>query len=168
MLHRNDQGSVPELVMRTGVFRTMNPANARQDILPDHVLDMTDPHGITTAYDHMPGNAAPSLTMQAVAQTAVATPPTPIAPAAAPPGMHGISLGMANGKPVVAFNINAAPTAENAQGALLALKRAAGLLANAGHGSLPPELIGGPLAALMRGGAAELHFTNGVVVRTAL
>jgi hypothetical protein len=167
MMTRSDESSIPELVMRTGVIRTMNPANARQDILPQHVIDMTSPHGITTQYDHMQ-SAAPSLTMQAVAQTAVATPPTPVPTPSPAPGVHGISLGMANGKPVVAFNINAAPTANDAQGALLALKRAAGLLQNAGHGSLPPELIGGPLAALMRGGAAELHFTNGVVVRTAL
>ena len=167
MLTRNDEGSVFETVMRAGIIRTMRPTDARQDIQTQHVLDMTSPHGITTAYDSMQP-AAPSLATVAVAQTAVATPPTPIPPAPAPPGMHGISLGSVGGKPVVKFNIDASPTPDNATGAVLALKRAAGLLANAGHGSLPPELIGGPLAALMRGGMAELHFTNGVVVRTAL
>lgn len=166
MLIRNDQGSIPELVMRTGLIRTMDPGNARQDILPQHVLDVTGGHGITSHYDRPV--MQPSLSTQAVAQTAVAVPPTPIATPPAAPGMHGITLGVYNGRPVVPFNIDAAPTPENAQGAVLALRRAAGLLANAGHGSLPPELIGGPLAALMRGGAAELHFTNGVVVRTAL
>lgn len=166
MMTRSDQSSIPELVMRTGVIRTMNPANARQDILPQHVLDMTSPHGITTQYDRPMMQPSPATV--AVAQTAVATPPTPVPTPPPAPGMHGVTLGSIGGKPVVAFNINAAPTPDNAQGAVLALKRAAGLLANAGHGSLPPELIGGPLAALMRGGMAELRFTNGVVVRTAL
>ena len=166
MTRSDDYASIPELVMRTGVIRTMNPTNARQDIMPQHVLDMTNPHGITTAYDRPMMQPSPATV--AVAQTAVATPPTPVPTPPAAPGMHGVTLGMYEGKPVVAFNINAAPTPDNAQGAVLALKRAAGLLANAGHGSLPPELIGGPLAALMRGGVTELHFNNGVVVRTAL
>ena len=167
MLIQNDTVSIPELVMRTGVIRTMNPANARQDIQTQHVLDMTSPHGITTAYDTMQP-APPSLTTQAVAATAVATPPTPVPTPPPAPGMHGISLGLVNGKPEVAFNIDAAPTPGSAQGAVAALRKAAGDLQRFGHGSLPPELIGGPLAALMRGGAIKLHFTNGVVVRTAL
>lgn len=166
MMTRSDQGSIPELVMRTGIIRPMNPTNARQDILPQHVLDITNPHAITTAWDRP--MMQPSPATQAVAQTAVATPPTPVPTPPPAPGMHGVMLGSLGGKPLVAFNINAAPTPDNAQGAVLALKRAAGLLAEAGHGSLPPELIGGPLAALMRGGVAELHFNNGVVVRTAL
>lgn len=167
MMISNDRGSIPEMVMRTGILRSINAENARQDIQTQHVLDLTSPNGITTAYDSMQP-APPSATTAAVAQTVVATPPTPVPPAPAPPGTHGISLGSFQGKPVAHFNINASPPAGEAQGAALALKRAAHLLANAGHGSLPPELIGGPLAALMRGGAAVLHFQNGVVVRTAL
>jgi hypothetical protein len=167
MMISNDRGSIPEMVMRTGILRSINAENARQDIQTQHVLDLTSPNGITTAYDSMQP-APPTPTTQAVAQTVVATPPTPVPPAAAPPGMHGVMLGSFQGKPVARFNINAAPASGDAQGAVLALKRAAALLANAGHGALPPELIGGPLAALMRGGVAQLHFQNGVVVRTAL
>lgn len=164
----SDHGSIPELVMRTGILRAMNPANARQDILPSHVIHMTSPHGLTTEYDHM-HPAPPPAEVQAVAATAVATPPTPKPSAMPSPGLSGgIVLGSFQGKPVVAFNVNAAVPADQAQGAVLALKRAAGLLASAGHGALPPELVAGPLAALMRGGAVELHFRNGVVVRTAL
>lgn len=167
MMISNDTGSIPELVMRTGILRTMNPANARQDILPDHVMRMTSPHGITTEYDHMQPAPTPAE-VSAVAATAVATPPTPKPTAMPAPGMHGVQLGSYKGKPAVAFNINAAVPADQAQSAVLALKRAAGLLASAGHGALPPELVAGPLSALMRGGVVELHFRNGVVVRTAL
>jgi hypothetical protein len=167
MLTRDDQGSIPQLVARTGILRTVNAQDARHDIQSQHVLDLTQGSHFTTAYDTaQPAAASPMV--QAVAATAVATPPTPVPTPPPAPGMHGISLGSYNGKPVVKFNINAAPPPNDAQGAVLALKRAAGLLASAGHGALPPELVGGPLAALMRGGVAELHFLNGVVVRTAL
>ncbi|HEV3059581.1 MAG TPA: hypothetical protein VGY48_15130 [Vicinamibacterales bacterium] len=167
MLTRNDQGSIPELVMRTGIIRTMNPSHARQDIDAQHVLNVTSAHGISTEYDQPV--AQPSATQQAVAATVVATPPIPVPPPPAPPGMHGVMLGAtASGQPVAAFQIDAAPQPHQAQGAVMALRKAASDLQKFGHGSLPPELIGGPLAALMRGGAIELHFKNGVVTRTAL
>ena len=166
MMVRNDQGSIPELVMRTGIIRTMNPARARQDVQTQHVLDLTAANGITTQYDQPV--AAPSPTTAAVAATVTATPPVPVPPPAAPSGMHGVMLGSVAGRPVAAFQINAAPQAHEAQGAVLALKKAARDLQKFGHGSLPPELIGGPLSALMRGGVVELHFKNGVVTRTAL
>ncbi len=161
-----DTVSIPELVMRTGVIRSISPRNARGDIQPQHVFNLVDPHGISTQYDQP---APPtSFTTQAVAQTVTAVPPTPVATPMPAPGMHGVQLGSVDGKPVAAFNVNAAPLPQQAQGAVAALHCAAKLLAHAGHGALPAELIGGPLAALMRGGMAELHFTNGVVVRTAL
>ena len=167
MLHRNDQGSIPELVMRTGIIRTMDPNRARQDVQTNHVLSLVSSHGISTQYDQPV--AQPSATQQAVAQTVVATPPVPVPPPAAPPGMHGVMLGATpDGQPVAAFQIDAAPQPHQAQGAVMALRKAAKDLQRFGHGSLPPELIGGPLAALMRGGAIELHFKNGVVTRTAL
>jgi hypothetical protein len=166
MLHRNDQGSISQLVMRTGIIRTMNPSRARQDIETDHVLNVVSSHGLSTEYDQP--IAPPSLTTTAVAATVTATPPVPVAPPVPPPGMHGVLLGMVAGKPVAAFNIDATPQPHEAQSAVFALRQAAQVLQKFGHGSLPPELIGGPMAALMRGGVAELHFKNGVVVRTAL
>ena len=176
MLHRNDQGSIPELVMRTGIIRTMDPNHARQDVQTNHVLSLVSSHGISTQYDQPV--AQPSATQQAVAQTVVATPPVPVPPPPAPPGMHGygslgglggVMLGATpDGQPVAAFQIDATPQPHQAQGAVMALRKAAKDLQRFGHGSLPPELIGGPLAALMRGGAIELHFKNGVVTRTAL
>ena len=85
--------------------------------------------------------------------------------------LHGagdILLGEWNGKPVAKFSIAASPPANGAQGAIYALRDAARKLVHSGLAALPPELVGGPLAALMRGGAVELHFQNGVVARTAL
>lgn len=167
MLHRNDQGSISQLVMRTGIIRTMNPSRARQDIEPQHVLNLTSGAGISTMYDQP--IAQPSPTVAAVAQTVTATPPVPVAPPTPPPGMRGaVMLGSVGGKPVAAFQIDAAPQPYQAQGAVDALRKAAQAVQNIGHGSLPPELIGGPMAALMRGGVVELHFKNGVVTRTTL
>jgi hypothetical protein len=112
--------------------------------------------------------------------TTTAVPPKPItavltpSPGAYPhphawqrrPQMLGATLGQWRGRPVATFQIASSPPKERAISAAAALKKAARALLEAGHGDLPPELIAGPLAALMRGGAVELHFQNGVVVRT--
>lgn len=141
--------------------------------------------------------APPSPTTSAVAQCAVATPPTPlpVAPVALPSSpsgqhhwhrthrvhplaaeikrlhphaqMHGaddVLLGEWQGRPLAKFHIAAA----GSQAAVNALTQAARILRQTGLGMLPPELVGGPIAALMRGGAVELHFQNGAVTRTAL
>jgi hypothetical protein len=83
-------------------------------------------------------------------------------------GAEEVELGDWNGRPVAKFQIAASPPAVGAQQAAQSLRRAASLLQSNGFAQLPPELIAGPLAALMRGGAVELHFQNGVVIRTAL
>lgn len=83
-------------------------------------------------------------------------------------GAADVELGEWQGRPVAKFQIAANPPAVGAQGAVHSLRRAAHLLQANGFQQLPPELIAGPLAALMRGGAVELHFQNGVVIRTAL
>jgi hypothetical protein len=83
-------------------------------------------------------------------------------------GVSDVELGEWNGKPVAKFEIAASPPAVSADAAAKALRRGAHALLNSGLQGLPPELVGGPLAALMRGGAVELHFQNGVVIRTAL
>ena len=83
-------------------------------------------------------------------------------------GAEEVELGEWQGRPVAKFQIAASPPAVGAQQAAQSLRRAASLLQSNGFAQLPPELIAGPLAALMRGGAVELHFQNGVVIRTAL
>lgn len=83
-------------------------------------------------------------------------------------GAEAVELGEWQGRPVAKFQIQANPPASGAHSAAEALRRAAHVLKANGLSQLPPELIAGPLAALMRGGAVELHFQNGVVIRTAL
>jgi len=83
-------------------------------------------------------------------------------------GADDILLGEWQGRPQAKFQVAAAPTRPGAQAAVNALRESARILRQTGLGTLPPELVGGPLAALLRGGAVELHFQNGVVARTAL
>jgi hypothetical protein len=83
-------------------------------------------------------------------------------------GAEDVELGEWNGRPIAKFEIAASPPPGGAQVAAGAMRRAADALRRSGLASLPPELVGGPLAALMRGGAVELHFQNGAVVRTVL
>jgi hypothetical protein len=213
------RGSIPALVMRTGLLQPVSPENARQDLRLEHVEHMTDwrrgASGLLPQLPPslpMPGSAptvtpllpaVPSPVTTFVAQTTTATPPTPIqsAPMTPPPfspsdrhhwhlrqrtghpmiaeirrlhpkanlrGTADVELGEWNGRPLAKFEIASAPTPEGAHVAAGALRRAAHALRAAGLASLSPELIAGPLAALMRGGAVALHFQNGVVIRTAL
>lgn len=84
-------------------------------------------------------------------------------------GADDVLLGEWQGRPMAKFQIAAAVHQRNAQTAANAIAQAARVLQRTGLAHvLPPELVGGPLAALMRGGAVELHFQNGVVARTAL
>lgn len=89
-------------------------------------------------------------------------------PMAAMHGVAEVQLGEWNGRPIAKFEIAASPPPVGAQSAANAMRGAARALVQSGLHALPAELVGGPLAALMRGGAIELHFQNGVVVRTAL
>lgn len=210
------RGSIPALVMRTGLIQPIDPVNARNDIRSQHVRDVThwpvaegamSPSFVPPSLGPAPTvtpmlPAPPSAVTTAVARTVVATPPTPLpgAPSTPPPahgsarhhwhmmhrhqhpmiadikrlhphaGIHGAEdtlLGEWNGFPTAKFEIAASPPAHVAQSAAEKLRQAAQALNRIGLGSLPPELVAGPLAALMRGGAVELHFQNGVVVRTA-
>lgn len=190
MMRTGHGGSIPEQVMRTGVILPFNPARARQDISVRHVLDATSlPTGRLPDEVELPAPLPPapqSPVTSAVAATTTAIPPTPVAAPMAPVPQtsaypqphhwqkfrhhtfHGPMLGEWRGRPVATFQIASSPTAAGAHAATSALKRAAQALRQAGLGPLPPELIAGPLAALMRGGAVELHFQNGVVMRAAL
>lgn len=207
-------GSIPALVMRSGLIRPMSPEEARRDITTQHVLDITA--GVTGQGGFPPMMpmsplpqvtpllpAAPGPVTTAVAQTVVAVPPMPIphAPDEPPPArpsdrlhwhhqhhrehpmitdikrlhpqaaMHGVAeveLGEWNGKPVAKFEIAASPPAAGAQSAANMIRGAARALVQSGLAAMPAQLVGGPISALMRGGAVELHFQNGVVVRTAL
>lgn len=210
------RGSIPALVMRTGLIQPVNPANARRDITTQHVLETTmwpTDHAIPQEFlPTMPNTAQPEMTSimpappsqmhTAVAQTVTATPPAPMPAAPTSPmptnssdqrhwhlqhrrmhpmvaeirrlhphaGIHGASveLGEWQGRPIAKFEIASMPPAGGAQAAAGALRRAAHILRQTGLSNLPPELVAGPLAALMRGGAVELHFQNGAAVRTAL
>ncbi len=218
MLHQNQpggRGSIPALVMRTGLIQPVDPRRARQDINQQHVLDVTRwpaaespdpmfiPGPLTPAAVTPMLPAPPSATTTAVAQTVAAMPPMPATSASAAPVsssasdqhhwhhrfhrqhpmvseiqrlhpgamMHGaenVSLGEWNGRPLAQFNIMSAPDAAGAQSAVSALTQAARTLRATGLTMLPPQLIGGPLAALMRGGAIALRFQNGVVMRASL
>lgn len=218
MLHRNlpgGRGSVPALVMRTGLIQPVDPRNARADTNQQHVLDVTRwPAAESPDPMFMPGPlsptavtpllpAPPSPTTTAVAQTVSAVPPMPVtsAPSTSMPhkasdrhhwhhqfarqhpmvnairelhpramlhGPENVSLGEWNGRPLAQFQVTAAPTSAAAHSAVAALRQAALTLRATGLTTLPPELIGGPLAALMRGGAVELRFQNGVVMKATL
>jgi len=208
------RGSLPALVMRTGLIRPISPEQARRDISTEHVMEETSwpvnqsvpdlmPPGAPSPVPTMtPMPALPSPTTSAVAATTTATPPMPLpnAPTTDAPAMpserhawhrqhrhvhpmvkeiqrlhphaniHGAGepqLGAdAEGRPIAKFMIAASPPAATAQSSAHNLRLAARALYASGLHALPPQLIGGPLAALMRGGAVELHFQNGVVVRT--
>lgn len=210
------RGSIPALVMRTGLIQPVDPVNARNDVSADHVRNVTgwptdsaplSPQFVPPA----PTSPLPTVTALPVAQpapavaaTVVATPPKPLpgSPVTPPPhhkhgsarhhwhlmhrhehpmvsdikrlhpnaGIHGAEdtlLGEWNGYPTAKFEIAASPPQHAAMNAAEQLRQAARALNHIGLGALPPELVAGPLAALMRGGAVELHFQNGVVVRTA-
>lgn len=209
------RGSIPALVMRTGLIQPVDPMRARADVGAQHVRDVTgwptatvplSPQFVPPALGPVP-SVTPMIPAQpapAVAQTVVATPPKPLPGSPVTPlpkhkhgsarhawhqmhrhehpmvsdikrlhpkaGIHGAEdtlLGEWNGYPVAKFEIAASPPAHAAQSAAEQLRQAARSLNHIGLGALPPELVAGPLAALMRGGAVELHFQNGVVVRTA-
>lgn len=216
------RGSIPALVMRTGLIQPVDPANARNDISVRHVRDVTHwptdqipAPGADTLPPPIPQAtlptvtplipAAPNLVTAAVAQTVTAVPPQPITTPDMGPlprreserhhwhmqhrqehpmmaeirrlhpsaRMHGVPsdsvlLGEWNGRPVAKFEIASSPPAAGAESVSHAMRAAARALIQNGLHALPPELVGGPLAALMRGGAVELHFQNGVVARTAL
>lgn len=84
-------------------------------------------------------------------------------------GADDVLLGEWMGRPLAKFQVASSLTQPAAQAAVNALHRAATILRQTGlTAALTPELAGGPLVALMRGGAVELHFQNGVVARTAL
>ena len=210
------RGSIPALVMRTGLIQPVDPMNARADIDQQHVRNVTgwptntvplSPQFVPPALGPVPTvtqlpPAAPSPVTAAVAATVTATPPAPLPAAPSTPmpahgsarhhwhlmhrhvhpmvadikrlhpnaNIHGaeeVELGEWNGYPTAKFSIAASPPRHTAIAGADALRRAAHALQRMGLGSLPPELVAGPLAALMRGGAIELHFQNGVVVRTA-
>lgn len=205
--HTAPRGSIPALVMRTGLIRPVNVDRAREDIDTSRIENLVayetnrlPPVLPSAAPTITPVPPLPSPTTTAVAQTAVATPPMPIpnAPVEAPPpagsdrhywhrlhrphamvreiqklhpnaNIHGAAepqLGAdASGRPVVKFKIAASPAAGGAESMAHGLRNAARSLYRSGLHALPPELVGGPLAALMRGGAVELHFQNGVVVK---
>jgi len=207
------RGSIPALVMRSGLIQPVSPRDARRDLTLQHVLDVTTMPGHVP---YMPAGGAitsvtpvtqapPNAVTTSVAETMVAPPPTAIqtAPTAPPANTHSsryhwqqqhrrvhpaisdirrlhpsanlhdaeapaVVLGEHNGRPLAKFAIAASPSDQGAQAAASALRRAAQTLRMTGLAALPPEIIGGPLAALMRGGAVELHFTNGATVRTAI
>jgi hypothetical protein len=83
-------------------------------------------------------------------------------------GAEAVEMDDWNGRPVAKFMIQASPPAVGAHAHADQLRNAARLLQANGFARLPPELVAGPLAALLRGGAVQLHFQNGVVIRTAL
>lgn len=200
------RGSLPALVMRTGLIRPVSVTQARRDLDTRHILEETS-WPVNRAPMSLPQPMVapvpplPSPVTTAVAQTVTATPPMPIpnAPTTDMPMMpsdrhhwhrehrphamvkeiqrlhpnaniHGAGepqLGAdAEGRPVAKFRIAARPPHTTAQSAAHNLRLAARALYMSGLHALPPELVGGPLAALMRGGTVELHFQNGVVVRT--
>lgn len=206
------RGSLPALVMRTGLIRPMSPRDARRDLDTRRITDMVA-RETNTAPDLLPPGAPspvptltpvpalPSPTYTAVAATTTATPPMPLpnAPTADMPlapsdqhhwhrehrphamvreiqrlhphaNIHGAGeplLGAdADGRPVAKFKIAASPPVVTAESSAHGLRLAARSLIASGLHALPPQLVGGPLAALMRGGTVELHFQNGVVVRT--
>ena len=74
-------------------------------------------------------------------------------------------LGEWGGRPLAKFSIAMTSPPEGARQAASAIRRTAQILQQSGLAALPPELVGGPVAALLRGGAIELHFQNGVVIR---
>lgn len=198
------RGSIPALVMRTGLIRPMSPRNARRDLDTQRILDMTARETNTAPMDLpamvTPLPALPSAATSAVVACTVATPPMPIpnGPTTALPmapseqhhwhrqhrphamvkeiqrlhphaNIHGAEepvLGAdSEGRPVAKFRIAASPPVVTAESSAHGLRLAARSLISSGLHALPPQLVGGPLAALMRGGTVELHFQNGVVVR---
>ena len=82
-------------------------------------------------------------------------------------GADDVLLGEWQGRPLAKFQIAAALSRPAANAAVAALRESARILRQTGL-PLTPEIAGGPLTALIRGGAVELHFLIGVVARTAL
>lgn len=186
-------GSVPAFVMRTGAWQPLSPVNARRDITAQHVQEMTFDTPDAFALYAAPATVAQTVT--AVPPAPIQTPPAPIP--TTPSGRHAwhqqnhrvhpaiadirrlhpraqlhgaapVELGEWQGRPVAKFEIQGQPSPMGAQAAADSLRRAALTLRSNGFSHLPAELIAGPLAALMRGGAVEMHFQNGVVIRTAI
>lgn len=90
MLTPGGRGSIPALVMRTGLIQPVRPQNARRDLSYEHIqhetVDVTNPPmGPAPMVTPLP--ALPSAATAAVAATVVATPPRPLpnAPAGEPP-----------------------------------------------------------------------------------
>jgi len=192
MMTRN--GSAAAFVMRTGTIQPVSPEDARQDLVWPHLDALTNMNRQTALYAD-PVHADVAQTVTAQPPSPIQTPPSnlPLNPSArhawrlqnhrvhpaiadikrlhphaSMQGAADVELGEWQGRPVAKFNIQTTTDPESAQAQANALRRAAGVLRSSGLSQLPPELVAGPLAALMRGGAVELHFQNGVVIRTAL
>ncbi len=194
MLTKN--GSVAAFVMRTGMIQPMSPLNARRDLVTSHIERLTDVNAATALMPAGPSpvTLAVSQTVTAVPPKPMQTPPSlmphspsgrhswhthmrrqhpaiedikRLHPKASLHGAEVVELGEWNGRPVAKFEINQKVDPQMASAQAQALRRAAHALRTARLAHLPAELVGGPLAALMRGGAVELHFQDGVVIRTA-
>ena len=85
-----------------------------------------------------------------------------------PDGSGAILGSDASGRPVRQFNMPQMPTSAQALRATAALKESASLIRRHGlHRAVTP-IVAGPLAALARGEAVVLRFSNGVAVEAAL
>ena len=189
-------GSVAAFVMRSGLFQPLLPAHARRDLVTSHIERITDVNAATALYPAQPSptTSAVSQTVTAVPPQPMQVPPAlmphapsdrhswhthqrrrhpaveqikQLHPTASLRGADPVELGEWKGRPLAKFEINQAADPQTASAQADALRRAANALRSSRLAHLPAELVGGPLAALLRGGAVELHFQNGTVIRTA-
>lgn len=72
------------------------------------------------------------------------------------------------GRPVREFAVAGAPTSPEAARAAAAIRWQAGLLRQRGLLTAAPAMVAGPAAALARGEAIVLRFTNGATITAAL
>ena len=140
-------GSIPEFVMRTGTIAPFDPQHARHDITQADVE-----RTVRIPVGRQPGVAAGYAPM----------------PAAVSGALTGSD---AFGRSRREFNVRGAPTLPQAQQVAAQLKRIATAVRKrsmADVASLGPEIVGGPLASLVRGEAVVLRFSNGVAITAAL
>lgn len=146
-------GSLPSDIMRTGIIAPFNPLHARHDVSAANVeREVRIPVAMQPGV--APGFGPPVGT------------PIPESPVTM---LGGILLGADDaGRPVREFPVPEPASQKSALVAVSAMKAAAELLRKRGIESATPALIGGPLAALARGEAIVLRWTNGVAITAAL
>jgi hypothetical protein len=153
-------GSLPANVMRTGSIAPYNPLDVRSPLRPQSIEDL-----VRIPIARTPGIVPTSPPAPLLPPPADDVPVVPTASEAESATM-GIVLGSdQGGRPIREFRLVGQG---DPKGIAAAFKEVAQVIKRSGLQNASPLLVGGPVAALARGEAIRLRWTNGAVIQAAL